>query len=683
MENFVRDYGTGNAIPDPPPFIDYASPDAQPASSQRPTAHPSTYVRQTQRSRQVPPAAQNQPPEPEEEPVNYTGVGAGGRDSQLQRSQTQSRASTRAQDLAQPQPQPNGAITNGRVTPNVGTRPPDPQADPIDPTAKTMLRVGPNAYEVNLDRDPQAHAGRPGSSASSMAPRVGQDDDPLAQQMNQLRNAAGGGSMRRSGQWGPPAQQSPPAGATSRRDPGGKLSPPPGGAPPNRDYRNSAEIVVGAYPAQAATSRPTSPNPPTNVFMKPPSQNSASPSAGVSVQNVLADYQQSLPGERKSISRSNSRSNSISIPAPQASSRPMSSSSGHAGIGAQGRSTSPQPFQPLSRSASPALQGPPGGAGNRNSYSRPPANGPPAGHGHGHSGSTTRQGSISIPQQPAHQQRPTSPSIGIQLDPTGRVVADDMATMYGRPPQQAAPPQQPPVQQYGAPPPAAQQIQRRPSYNAGPNGAPYVPPPQQQYGPGSAPMYNAPPPQQQQQPQYAPPQQQPVYGAPPQQQYPQQGRPSQMYQPPAAQGYGQQAPAGALVQRGPSVNGGYYPPQQAQQPQQYRAPSPRAPSPQPPAQPNQPPPTGQYTDDGRGVLFYGTFDLLVLSVPCCSHSPPISVKAMYNYRATIDEEFDFQEGDIIAVTATPEDGWWSGELLDETRRQPGRHIFPSNFVCLF
>ena len=60
-----------------------------------------------------------------------------------------------------------------------------------------------------------------------------------------------------------------------------------------------------------------------------------------------------------------------------------------------------------------------------------------------------------------------------------------------------------------------------------------------------------------------------------------------------------------------------------------------------------------------------------------------AVKAMYNYRATIEEEFDFQEGDIIAVTATPEDGWWSGELLDEQRRQPGRHVFPSNFVCLF
>ena len=37
-----------------------------------------------------------------------------------------------------------------------------------------------------------------------------------------------------------------------------------------------------------------------------------------------------------------------------------------------------------------------------------------------------------------------------------------------------------------------------------------------------------------------------------------------------------------------------------------------------------------------------------------------------NYSATIDEEFDFQVGDVIAVTATPDDGWWSGELLAES-----------------
>ena len=60
-----------------------------------------------------------------------------------------------------------------------------------------------------------------------------------------------------------------------------------------------------------------------------------------------------------------------------------------------------------------------------------------------------------------------------------------------------------------------------------------------------------------------------------------------------------------------------------------------------------------------------------------------SVKALYDYTATIDEEFDFQVGDVIAVTATPEDGWWSGILLDDGRRVPGRQVFPSNFVCLF
>jgi hypothetical protein len=59
------------------------------------------------------------------------------------------------------------------------------------------------------------------------------------------------------------------------------------------------------------------------------------------------------------------------------------------------------------------------------------------------------------------------------------------------------------------------------------------------------------------------------------------------------------------------------------------------------------------------------------------------VEAMYDYTATIEEEFNFQAGDIIAVTDIPDDGWWSGELLDEARREPGRHVFPSNFVRLF
>ncbi len=32
-------------------------------------------------------------------------------------------------------------------------------------------------------------------------------------------------------------------------------------------------------------------------------------------------------------------------------------------------------------------------------------------------------------------------------------------------------------------------------------------------------------------------------------------------------------------------------------------------------------------------------------------------------RLLAEAEFDFQVGDIIAVTHTPADGWWSGELL--------------------
>ncbi|KAF7350895.1 SH3-domain-containing protein [Mycena sanguinolenta] len=72
-------------------------------------------------------------------------------------------------------------------------------------------------------------------------------------------------------------------------------------------------------------------------------------------------------------------------------------------------------------------------------------------------------------------------------------------------------------------------------------------------------------------------------------------------------------------------------------PQQLRAPT--------------PPP-----DEGGRILFY--------------------VKALYDYTATIAEEFDFQAGDVIAVTATPDDGWWSGELLDEARREGGQARLP-------
>ncbi|KAJ7072907.1 SH3 domain-containing protein [Mycena amicta] len=124
------------------------------------------------------------------------------------------------------------------------------------------------------------------------------------------------------------------------------------------------------------------------------------------------------------------------------------------------------------------------------------------------------------------------------------------------------------------------------------------------------------------------------------------GRPVPQQSPPP-----QQAPPSTWQQQQPEPQerrlSAPLPPQPTQGP--YHEP-PRAPTPQP-------------QEDGGRVLFY--------------------VKALYDYTASIPEEFDFQSGDVIAVTATPDDGWWSGELLDEARREAGRHIFPSNFVTLF
>ena len=114
----------------------------------------------------------------------------------------------------------------------------------------------------------------------------------------------------------------------------------------------------------------------------------------------------------------------------------------------------------------------------------------------------------------------------------------------------------------------------------------------------------------------------------------------------------------------------------------YGGPVRRSPSPQPPPQMGVAP-TGQYIN-GRPILFYGTYSILLIpQFWYGSHYFISVVKALYDYHATIDEEFDFQAGDIIAVTSTPEDGWWTGELLDDSRRVPGRTVFPSNFVCLF
>ncbi|KAJ7647451.1 SH3 domain-containing protein [Roridomyces roridus] len=656
MEFFVRNYGTGNQIPDPLTFVNFKDPNAIPSSESRPTFHPANFPRSSQRPPPLrKPSAQT---ENEEPATNAAGVGAGGTRRTDEPTPSVAVQQPPAQNhRAEQQPYVNGngapsdlsrrptSATTKSVSPSYRVPPPDPLAEPIDPTADTFIKVGSNAYKVDLTKDPTQQT-LASSRVSASAQKGG--FDPLAKQMEDLQSAAS--AVRRRSTRNPNTR---PSSSMSLAAPSGPMSQgqqqqqqqqPRAQSPASamRDYRQSAEFVVGPHPS---ASRPSSPNPApiTAAFMRPAS---AGPAPGTDmVTDVLTDYHQSLPGERKSISRSNSRRGSYTGAPPSTSPSHMynpsqssqqgqslarpPSTQGYAGIGSGSRSASPQP---ISRGPSPA----PVIANVRHSFAAPPQ----------HSG--------------------VSPNnTGITLDPSGRV-HDEMAQRYQ--PQHRQSVQGPPSQVVYNP---QVQPQRRLSY-IGPGSVSPAPPPQQ-------PSY-AVTPFQHPQPGYVPPPPppvQPAYNTTPYQP-PAPAQQQQVYHPqPHSSGYG----TVSQLQRGVSTSSSYFPdarqqqqqqlvrmPQQQQQQQQQLV---RVPQQQMQLQPHQQPvqrspsphQAQQKTSDGKWILFY--------------------VKALFNYAATIEEEFDFQEGDIIAVTATPEDGWWSGELLDDSRRVPGKHIFPSNFVVLF
>lgn len=725
MENFVRDYGTGNQIPDPPAFVNYQAPDAIPSSAARPTSRAAQFNRST--SREQPIRQYSMPPE-EEPVVNTAGIGAGGGSRRNDPYASESVADVFRQPTrnsttsSQPQtiPYTNGTSHNHHAGPSTSPAPSpnqavrrqstlssplaqaqqqqlqrvlqDPYAEPIDPNAETYIKVGNHAYKVDLSNDPQSQQQsgpasiRQTNNNQLTASPTKQNGtvDPLMKQLEELQNAvSSSGSVRRNTVHKPKQssiteQQKPghvsSSSASSRAAATGaagssSLSLPAQGSSsgqqqqrrspsPARDFRNSAESVVGAHPS---VSRPTSPNPPTAAFMVP---NPAQPAGVEVVQEVLADYQQSLPGERKSISRTNSitrgRTPSLSqvsigggsgrAPSPGAHvqgqnlARP-SSQLGHAGIGAHGsRSNSPQP---VSRGPSPA----PSPA--KNNFIQPP-----------------------VQAGQALARTPSPNTVGIALDPSGRVLHDDMAHRYQQQqhhqsPQQYHPQQQqqqrtapplqtqhpaynpppPPMQQPQIPPPPQHPVQQRRNSYVSPVSSNTIAPPiaPQTYGVSPPPlaMYQTPSPQPGYMQQQPPPQPAPVYNPPPPVQY--QPPPQQQQQPrynatPQQQsmqvGYGStnglQRNSTSANANSPSYYGNHTPPQQqqiqaVQQPQQqmlaaqqqqqqqqrmvqqtqqtqqqrayqqqlYHDPTPvqRSPSPQP---------SSQSTDEGNTVLFYGS-----------------------------------------------------------------------------
>ncbi|KZS88210.1 hypothetical protein SISNIDRAFT_446203 [Sistotremastrum niveocremeum HHB9708] len=723
MENFVRDYGTGSNIPEPPPFINHSSPEPRPAASRPRNAN---FARSTQRPVSLMISGRGAQPEDDEPPTaGNAGIGAGG----VYRDSTPSRSQSRA-SLVPDSMVVNGVLPSSIFPPSTSTaapvnvpsyaRDPSPSRGPVQPTTAagsssftpvnetqtepldaksgTKLKIGSNAYEVDPSKDPQGSLGRttsvrtPASSSRGRptpapapgASNVGGQDDPLFQTMQQLQKD---GSVNRRPTLG---KQTPAASSSSSSN---LVAPSSTSSSINSnlrsrnsvDYSASAESIVGPHPSSATTSRPTSPAPPTAVMMQPARPVSSSP---VPVEEVVSSYGQRFPDEQRSQSRNSRTRDSLVIgqsSGPATLDRPVSPG-GHVGVGAHGRSSSPQPAQhPVFRPTSP----------------QPPQNRPASANsmGYANPGASEPSSAGGRPSQSA-----SVSSLGIALSADGRVSVDSMRDRYTsqqqQQPQMSNPilQQRPPQQQPGQAPsgyypqnPAGSQAYPGAAV-AAPSQSTYPQPTQSQVAGRWPPQHS--------------PVRRPTYSNPHSSGYvapmqPQQQEPPQAQYPayPAAQPpYGYEQPQTNGIHRAPSATGyqnpvTHYPPasygppqptvvQSLQQPVHNNIVQQRAPSPapatqvaQPPPQPQRSPspyaqpdtnptvPTGAFTDEGQGILFY--------------------VKALYDYQATTDEEFDFQAGDVIAVTQTPEDGWWSGVLLDDTRRMPGRTVFPSNFVTLF
>jgi len=59
---------------------------------------------------------------------------------------------------------------------------------------------------------------------------------------------------------------------------------------------------------------------------------------------------------------------------------------------------------------------------------------------------------------------------------------------------------------------------------------------------------------------------------------------------------------------------------------------------------------------------------------------PLWVKAIRNYIGEDDKDLTFSVGDIIEVSKTSNDGWWTGRLVTGRRGQRGWRLFPANLV---
>ncbi|BGP33564.1 formin-binding protein [Rhodotorula toruloides] len=694
---FVQQFGTGNAIPDPIPFVDVSAKTAPPKQSYRSAAftrsstripgvtHSPSAIDDIARAMHHPPPSQQQRQQPQTssqmprsstqpdlESQSRPASRAANRMSQPNLSTQQAAAPATPQHLASParpgQPPQDAGASPSRfaVSPsaNLRQRPSSEHVPVASPPTSKPGHIPASAFQgrqsavspslgasVNGASPATVDAGSSPAPARYEAPAPApkkaagaasaEDDenDPLLQALKQLQTT--------------PVQ--PPARSQrSSVDLRGSAAA-PSQRPPSRGHLNQPSFGSAAGlsngmmqppPAQAQQPRPRSPSIPY-VQSNPPRPSSRAGSNVSSATGANPNRQSTGPH--------------LSSPAPvgQFAARAASPAQGQR---YSGRPASPQPFIPDSlRPRSPAMGNPPSVASPAASVQSPAR--PLSAFG-----TPLSQGGYASPQQaPPPQQQfaappAQQPATYVQPPQQGAYGGYRATSPAPRPPSVVSPatvyaphPQQQPhmaqapsqqFQQYAQAPPPQQAYAPPPQQVASPPNS-YAYPAQQQY---------APPPQQQQQPL----QHQQQYGCPPS----------------VVGGYPSPASAAqqAALARTPSTHSGVsgvsiqqtplqayqQPPVQQQQPQAQQqhargtsVASMRA------GQTPPPPPTGQYTESGQPILFY--------------------VNALFDYQAASAEEFSFSTGDVIAVTGTDPDGWWSGNRVGD---QGPSKLFPSNFTEL-
>ncbi|CBQ67564.1 related to Cell division control protein 15 [Sporisorium reilianum SRZ2] len=458
VQFFIEYCGTGSLIPAPPEYINYAKGQAPPA---RPTYHSARFQRNTTRPTQLPipqqPQQQQQPlaspqqpqeppqpvaPQPPQplHPVSQQPPAAAPRNGVYHDKPVP------AQPYAQYDAEPQQPVAAPALPPSHAA--PAPSANPVSPStptkpfqspqrsmstkkflARTSSLSHPNSPKQSASSRPAPVAplgggsaaanGQPAASAASAV----DDDDPIAKALASLRMRPGGKSP------GPARRESLSA---------EQQQPPAPFAQPGQIVHNMPLQHRAHSPSPSmASNLPPRARSPSAAFMQAPAR-AASP---LPVEEVVGQYGQSFPGERKSLSRQNSVASRAGVQAAEAPKSPnkQQHEQGFAGVGARGRSPSPQPWtrptqqqqQLQHQQQQQAAQSP-----------RVPAP----------SSDQPKTGTLSRRQSqiPA---RSTTP-LGIALDATGSVTHDQMAVDYMRragsvPPQQPPPP---PPQQQARPP---------------------------------------------------------------------------------------------------------------------------------------------------------------------------------------------------------------------------------------